>query len=169
MSQPLQYLAGYAPDVIEQVQRLIENDRLRAFLLSKYPEPHQIGNDRSLREYVMKLKNRYLKKSSPLSQITYDNSIHVVHNALGLHSSIARRQGKKLKRKKEIRISTTFKRSPEDLLGMIVIHELAHQKEMEHNKAFYKLCEHMLPDYHQLEFEARLFITQLDIGGDIYA
>jgi len=27
---------------------------------------------------------------------------------------------------------------------MIVVHELAHLKEREHNKSFYKLCENML-------------------------
>jgi predicted metal-dependent hydrolase len=45
---------------------------------------------------------------------------------------------------------------------MIVVHELAHLKEKEHNKAFYKLCEYMEPAYHQLEFDARLFLTQLE-------
>jgi len=38
------------------------------------------------------------------------------------------------------------------------VHELAHLKEKEHNKDFYQLCQHMLPDYHQLEFDARLFL-----------
>ena len=67
-------------------------------------------------------------------------------------------QGGKLKRKNEIRISTAFKQAPEPLLRMIVVHELAHLKEKEHNKDFYQLCQHMLPDYHQLEFDARLFL-----------
>lgn len=48
---------------------------------------------------------------------------------------------------------------------MIVVHELAHLKEKGHNKAFYKLCEHMLPDYHQREFEMRLYLTQLELSG----
>ncbi|MNR54207.1 hypothetical protein D3C85_1743520 [compost metagenome] len=46
---------------------------------------------------------------------------------------------------------------------MIVVHELAHLKEHEHNKAFYKLCEYMLPDYHQLEFDLRLYLTWRDL------
>ena len=168
MSSTLPYLAGYPAELTAQVQELIDEDRLAAFLRGKYPTPHQIGNYRVLREYVMERKNRYLKKANPLSRIAYDNKIHVVHNALGLHTMVSRRQGSKLKRKNEIRISTTFKRAPEELLHMIVVHELAHLKEMEHNKAFYRLCEHMLPDYNQLEFDMRLYITQLDIGGDIY-
>jgi len=51
---------------------------------------------------------------------------------------------------------------------MIVVHELAHLKEKDHNKAFYKLCEHMLPNYHQLEFELRVYLTQLELKGPIY-
>jgi hypothetical protein len=45
---------------------------------------------------------------------------------------------------------------------MIVVHELAHLKEFEHNKAFYQLCTHMVPDYHQLEFDLRLYLTHLE-------
>jgi predicted metal-dependent hydrolase len=49
---------------------------------------------------------------------------------------------------------------------MIVVHELAHLKEREHDKAFYQLCRHMAPDYHQLEFDLRLYLTQLDLEGN---
>jgi len=47
---------------------------------------------------------------------------------------------------------------------MIVVHELAHLKEAEHDKSFYQLCTHMAPDYHQLEFDLRLYLTHLDAG-----
>ena len=48
---------------------------------------------------------------------------------------------------------------------MIVVHELAHLKERDHDKPFYALCAHMAPDYHQLEFDARLWLTarELDV------
>ncbi|MDD2785076.1 MAG: metal-dependent hydrolase, partial [Sulfuricurvum sp.] len=38
----------------------------------------------------------------------------------------------------------------------------------EHNKAFYKLCTHIEPQYHQLEFEVRLYLTYLDHFGKLY-
>jgi len=41
---------------------------------------------------------------------------------------------------------------------MIVVHELAHLKERNHDKAFYQLCQHMEPDYHQLEFDCRVYL-----------
>jgi len=50
-------------------------------------------------------------------------------------------------------------------LRMIVVHELAHMKERDHDKAFYALCTHMEPDYGQLEFDLRLYLTHLDLGG----
>ena len=46
----------------------------------------------------------------------------------------------------------------------LLVHELAHLKEADHNKAFYQLCTHMEPDYHQLEFDLRLYLTHLEMG-----
>ncbi len=169
MSSSLKYISSYAPELKQQVQKMIDQGRLAEFLLAKYPRPHDISNDRGLREYVMTLKSRYIKKSAPLNKIIYDNKIHVINNALGLHSYVSRVQGGKLKSKNEIRISAVFKKSPEAFLNMIVVHELVHLKEKEHNKAFYQLCHHILPDYGQLEFDMRLYLTQLDLGGAIYS
>ena len=45
----------------------------------------------------------------------------------------------------------------------VVVHELAHLKENDHNKAFYRLCELMLPGYHQVEFDLRLYLTHRDL------
>ena len=168
MSETLKYLSAYSPSVQQQVQRLIDEQRLSDFLLKKYPSPHEITNDGALRDYVMAMKNQFMRKSGPLSKVVYDNKIHVVNHALGLHTYKSKVQGSKLKSKNEIRISTLFKKAPEALLNMITVHELAHLKEKDHGKAFYNLCEHMLPDYHQLEFESRLYLTQVECLGAIY-
>ena len=162
------YLTNYPPAVVAQVESLIENDGLVRYLLQRYPKPHDIANDSDLRDYVSTLKKQHMKKSSPLSKIMYDGKLHVVHNALGLHSYVTRVQGGKLKSKNELRISAVFKNTPEAFLNMIVVHELAHLKEREHNKAFYRLCQHMLNDYHQLELDMRLYLIQLELGGSLY-
>jgi predicted metal-dependent hydrolase len=162
------YLAHYSPTVIQQSQSLLDNNQLADFLLQRHPTTHTIYNDNDLREYVQTLKNQYMKKSSPLSKIIYDSKIHVVHNALGLHSYVSRKQGSKLKAKNELRVSAMFKKTSAALLSMIVVHELAHLKEKEHNKAFYRMCLHMLPNYHQLEFDMRLMLVQIEHGGSIY-
>jgi predicted metal-dependent hydrolase len=147
---------------------MVKQDTLGSFLLKKHPKTHDINNDKMLREYVMNLKNKHLRKSPPLSKVIYDKKIHVVNNALGLHTFVSRVQGNKLKSKNEIRISEIFKASSESFLEMIVVHELAHIRIKPHDKAFYQLCEHMLPGYHQLEFEMRVYLTQLELKGDIY-
>jgi predicted metal-dependent hydrolase len=85
------------------------------------------------------------------------------HHALGLHTAVSRVQGSRLKAKKEIRIASLFKQTPADFLTMIVAHELAHLKEPTHNKAFYQLCQHIEPNYHQLEFDLRLFLTYQEL------
>ncbi len=164
----LKYLTNYAPEIISQVQVLVDENRLDAFLLNKYPTAHNIKNDQALREYTLAIKNRYIKKSPPLSKVVFDNKIHVINNALGLHKYVSRVQGGKIKSKNEICIAGVFKKTPEEFLNMIVVHELAHIKEKEHDKAFYQLCHHMLPHYHQLEFDMRLYLTQIDIAGNLY-
>ena len=164
----LKYLNQYSKELQAQVLTLIETNKLTDHIRKQYPMPHQVNNDKMLREFTLELKNRYLRKSDPLSKVVYDNKIHVVNNALGLHSYASRVQGSKLKSKNEIRISSAFKRAPEAFLKMIVVHELAHLKEKDHNKAFYKLCCHMLPNYHQLEFDMRLYLTHIEFIGEIY-
>lgn len=71
-------------------------------------------------------------------------------------------QGARLKAKREIRIASLFREAPADFLRMIVVHELAHLKHSAHDKAFHALCLHMEPDYHQLEFDLRLWLTARD-------
>ena len=170
MNRPKQtnYLAGYNAALLQQVEQLVDSGKLPGYLLSRYPEAHDIGNSKALYQYTQDLKSTFLRKSPPLSKVEYDDRIDVIHNALGLHTHISRVQGNKLKAKKEIRIASVFKQSPEAFLRMIVVHELAHIREKEHNKAFYSLCQHMEPDYHQLELDLRLYLTCLDRFGPIY-
>ena len=160
--QPLKYLAGYPEHLQAQVRTLIEEDRLGTILREKYGDAHAVRNDRQLYEYTLALKERYLRKAEPLNKVVYDNTLQVVKHALGTHTTVSRVQGSRLKASREIRIATVFRDAPAEFLKMIVVHELAHLKENEHNKPFYQLCIHMAPDYHQLEFDLRLYLTDLD-------
>jgi UTP pyrophosphatase len=166
--QELRYLAGYSEQITGQVQQLIAEQRLGQVLLKRYPHPHEIKTDKALYDFTVALKNQFLRKTSPLSKVVFDSKINVIHHALGIHSFISRVQGGKLKAKSEIRIGAVFKTAPLEYLRMIVVHELAHLKEREHNKAFYSLCEHMEPAYHQLEFDLRLYLTHLELIGELY-
>ena len=161
---PLKYLAGYPPHIQARVHELIAQDRLGAMLAEKYGQAHAVRSDGQLRDYVQALKDRHLRKSVPLAKVVYDSKLQVMKHALGTHTAISRIQGDKLKASREIRIATVFRDAPAEFLKMIVVHELAHLKEAEHNKAFYQLCTHMAPDYHQLEFDLRLYLTHRDIG-----
>jgi len=164
----LKYMAGYPEAVKDQVRTLIQNKRLGDFLLQKYPVTHDIKTNKALYSYVVDLKNQFIRQSGPLSKVIYDDKLDVLHQALGLHSFVSRVQGSKLKAKNELRIGSVFKTAPIEFLNMIVVHELAHLKEKDHNKAFYKLCTYMQPNYHQLEFEMRLYLTYLSHYGQLY-
>lgn len=162
------YLSPYSPEVQQQVIAMLDANRAGAWLLKRYPEPHQLSSERALYDYAQTMKNQFMRSSSPISKVIYDDKIHVINNALGLHTFVSRVQGKKLKAKNEIRISALFRAVPEPFLRMILAHELAHLREKEHNKAFYKLCAYMEPDYHQLEFEVRLYLAHLERYGAIW-
>ena len=53
---PPNYLAGYPVAQAEQVQRLIEQDRLADMLRHKYPLAHAVRTDKALYDYVLELK-----------------------------------------------------------------------------------------------------------------
>ncbi len=158
----LKYLAGYPPHLQARVRELIEQGRLGAILADKYGQPHAVRSDGQLYDYVQALKDQHLRKAPPLGKVLYDAKLQVVKHALGTHTTISRVQGNRLKASREIRIATVFRDAPAEFLKMIVVHELAHMKEAEHNKSFYQLCTHIEPDYHQLEFDTRLYLTHLE-------
>ncbi|WP_430461887.1 YgjP-like metallopeptidase domain-containing protein [Thalassolituus sp. LLYu03] len=162
------YLNGYSAQLQQQVQDLLDAGKTGDLLLKKYPAAHALSGERALYDYAQDLKDEFMRSSPPISKVIYDDKIHVINNALGLHTFVSRVQGGKLKAKNEIRISSLFRRIPEPLLKMILVHELAHLREKEHNKAFYKLCCYMEPDYHQLEFDLRLYLCHRDRFGELW-
>lgn len=162
------YLKGYGPDVVSQVDELLQAEKLADVLRGRYPSNHQIRTDKALYAFAMDLKSTYLRKAGPISKVIYDDKISLSHHALGLHSFVSRAQGRKTKAKNEIRISSVLKFVPEEMLRAVVVHELAHTKEKDHNKAFYNLCCHMESDYHQYEFDLRLYLILVDAGRTLH-
>jgi predicted metal-dependent hydrolase len=159
------YLAAYPATLVDPVRRLIEEGRLGGALLRKYPEAHGLRTDSALYDYVQGIKAEHLRNAGPLSKVLYDSKLQVLRQALGTHTNIARVQGAKLTAKREIRVAAVFRDMPPAFLQMIVVHELAHLRQREHDKAFYQLCRYMAPDYHQLEFDLRVYLSYLDAGG----
>lgn len=159
MTAALKYIQHYPQALQDQISQLQAEGKLDDYITSRYPHSHTIQSNKALYTYCNDIKQAHMRNVSALAKVAYDSRLTMSHHALGLNTAISRAQGGKLKAKKEIRISDTFKDMPEAFLRMIVVHELAHLKEREHNKAFYKLCVHMEPDYHQLEFDCRVYLT----------
>jgi len=164
MTTPLKYLQAYPQHLQDQVRTLLAEQRLGDYLQQRYPDRHDVQSDKALYSYALDLKQEHLRNAPNLDKVLYDNRLDLTHRALGLHTAVSRVQGGKLKAKKEIRIASLFKDAAPQFLKMIVVHELAHLKESDHNKAFYKLCEYMQPGYHQLEFDLRIYLTWRDLA-----
>lgn len=161
----MKYLSAYSDQTRQQVSQILEQNRLGDVLLQRYPKAHAIRNDKALYDYVQELKTEFLRGAEPVNKVEFDSKLHVINNALGLHTAISRVQGGKLKAKREIKVATMFRDAPLEFLRMIAVHELAHLREKQHDKAFYKLCTYMEPNYHQYEFDVRLYLTQLEYSG----
>lgn len=161
MTPTLPFLTGYPEPLLAQVRASIADGTLAARLAQHYAQTHTVRSDPALYEYAMELKQRHLRHAPLLSRVAYDGRLQIDQRALGTLTAVSRVQGGQLRAKREIRVAVVFKTAPAEMLKMIVVHELAHLKEREHGKAFYALCEHMLPGYHQVEFDTRLYLTLL--------
>ncbi|AIF49476.1 M48 metallopeptidase family protein [Dyella japonica] len=159
----LKYLGGYPPALLDKVRQLIDRDELGDYLQKRHPGRHEIQSDKALYAYTNALRQEHLRNAPGIDRVWYDSKLDVISKALGLHTAISHVHGGRLKARKEIRIASLFRDTPPEFLQMIVVHELAHLKEAEHNKAFYQLCEYMQPDYHQQEFDLRLYLTWRDL------
>ena len=159
----LRYIAHYPEQIQSQAAMLISNGGLGNYLEKNYPNKHQIQSDKALYHYINELRSQYMRKAGSLSQVSYSSKLKVLKDALGIHTFQSRVQGSKLKSHNSITVASLFKEAPPEFLRMIVVHELAHFKEKEHNKAFYQLCCHIEPDYHQFELDTRLWLQWLEL------
>lgn len=141
------------------MRELLEARELGAHVARRYPGVHTCTTNKLLYDYVQELKQRHMKTAPRTSKVLYDDRLMALDDALGLHTFASRVHGTRLRAVSEIRIAGIFRAVAPEFLRMIVVHELAHLREKEHTKAFYRLCESMEPDYHQLEFDLRLLLT----------
>jgi UTP pyrophosphatase len=107
----MKYLSAYSETIQTQVHALIANNQLGAVLLKKYSSTHTIRNDKALFDYVMSLKNEFLRGADPLSKVAFDSKLKVIQHALGTHTTVSRVQGNKLKSKREIRVASRTSKS----------------------------------------------------------
>ena len=91
----LTYLQGYPEQLLSQVRTLINEQRLGDVLAKRYPGTHDYATDKALWQYTQDLKNQFLRNAPPITKVMYDNKIHVLKNALGLHTAVSRVQGGK--------------------------------------------------------------------------
>jgi UTP pyrophosphatase len=158
----LPLLGGYPEELRAEAEALIAGGKALELIARRYPERHRVRSNQQLFAYVQELKARHLKSTPQLSKILFDKRLRSANHALGLHTTRQRVHGTRLRTNRELRVAGLFRDAPAAFLRMIVVHELAHQKHAEHDRAFYRLCCHLEPDYHQLEFDLRLYLSALE-------
>ena len=151
--------------MLQQVQQLLDAGKLGEVLARRYPEQHDVRSDTALYEYVMELKNRYLRNADPITKVAYDNKLKGDSARLGHAHHGVTRAGRQAQSQARNPGRQPVQTDRARILKMIVVHELAHLKEREHDKAFYQLCQHTEPNYHQYEFDLRLYLTDQDQRG----
>ncbi len=158
MAIDLSFLESCSDKVQDKIRTIIEDDGLEAYLEDLYPENHSINTDKALFAYAQEIRKKYMKKAKPAHKVVFDESDDTVYNALGdnINDLILADNGHKIKN--VIRIASLFKSAPAELFHMVVVHELAHLKEREHGKNFFRLCHYMDDDYDQHEFDLKLFL-----------
>lgn len=72
------------------------------WLSARYSQPHNTRSDKAPYAYTDALKAENLRKAGSLHRVSYDNKIHVVRNALGLHTRTAVVHGRWLNVRHEI-------------------------------------------------------------------
>jgi predicted metal-dependent hydrolase len=128
-----------------------------------------VRSDKALYDYVQGAEElSYLRNAGTVNKVLFDNKIHVVRNALGLAQLRSRgcKEAANLRLKHEIRIASMFKQAPDEFLRMIVVHELAHLREREPRQGVLPVVQHMEPQYHQYEFDVRLYLTHMESSGE---
>jgi hypothetical protein len=123
------------------------------------PEPHTVRTDAALYDYRRWTSLRHMRQSGPVSLVVYDAKLKVLTQALH-HTTIARVQGGKLKAKREIRVASLFRDAPADFL-----HDRRARagppQGARARQGLLRPSSHMAPDYHQLEFDTRLWLLAL--------
>ncbi|MCF2860104.1 DUF45 domain-containing protein [Pseudoalteromonas sp. SMS1] len=166
--QELKYFQHYPENVQAQVYQLISNNQLQTYFKRKFPNGHQLQNQQELYQYSTEIKQHFLKNTPRLNSVSFNKHSDMVKGTLGTHTHQNKVHGKKLKARYDIALNNQLKYAPEAILRALIVHELAHFKHADHSKAFYKLCCHMEPEYHQLELDLRLFVVLDEQGGNFY-
>ena len=61
--------------------------------------------------------------------------------------------------KNVLSFNTMMMKLPHDVIQYIIVHELAHIKHKHHQKAFWQMVEHYLPDYRKQVAELKNYMT----------
>lgn len=158
MPLDLSFLETCSEKLQNKIRNIIDKGELDAYIKDLYPEIHNISTDKALFAYAQEIRKKYMRKAPPAHKVVFDDGDDNVYNGLGdnINELILTDNGHKIKN--VIRISSLFKSAPLELFHMVLVHELAHLKERDHSKNFFRLCQHMDDDYEQHEFDLHLFL-----------
>ncbi len=91
--------------------------------------------------------HRRAKEDLPARTARWAERMGISYESVGITS--ARRRLGSCSSLGNISYSFRLMAHPEEIIDYVVVHELAHRKEMNHSKGFYEIVARYLPDYRQ--------------------
>lgn len=129
-----------------------END---SFLIPKECDSNQI------KEIIISLSKKIAKKHLTQRVIFYKDKLGVEPIAVKVNS--AKTRWGSCSSKKSINFSWRIIMAQEDIIDYVVVHELAHIKEMNHSKKFWAEVENVLPNYLESRAKLKVFSKKLSL------
>lgn len=152
---PLRTSKAYIDGFVEKKLDWIENTRSRLVARQTAKKTIQL-TEKEAAQYKKQAKAYLQQKCSCFSEI-----MGLCHGEVKINS--AKTRWGSCNRKGDINFTYRLLFAPEDLVDYVVVHELAHLKEMNHSHRFWSVVEQTMPDYRARRKRLREFEHQFEL------
>ena len=152
---PLKTSKAYIDNFVMQKQDWIKNTR------NKLTARHSA---KKVIELTQQEEAKYKKQAKGYFQLKcqhFAGQMGLCHGAVRVNG--AKTRWGSCNRRGDINFTYRLLFAPEELIDYVVVHELAHTKEMNHSANFWKIVEQTMPDYKARRMKLREFQHQVEL------
>jgi len=152
---PLRTSKAYIDSFVSQKQDWIENTRNKLSARHSNKKTIELTRQDELR-YKNQAKGYFLQKCRHFAE-----QMGLNHGSVKVNS--ARTRWGSCNRNGDINFTYRLLFAPEELIDYVVVHELAHTKEMNHSERFWRIVEQTMPDYKARRKKLKEFQHQVEL------